>query len=362
MKKIIVFLFILFLLPTVIFAFEFGVGTSINTGFGNQSDGDFAFDFSAGLWPHFFMFIGDNGEFVTSVGLSLGIFNEEFFIIPEILNTELTMRFDTSEIRAGRMGYSDPLGFIADGLFDGFQFINYSHLGHFNIGVWYTGLLYKKTANIKMTAQEQTAFYQPVDYGDFINTYFAPRRVVAALGWEYPSLFEFMNLNAALIAQFDVAGDYHSQYLIAKASIPLSRLRLEFGGAVELSQVEEFGLGFAGMFGIYWQIPGTFNSLLSFSGRIAGGGSDELLSPFNPITSKYYGLAFKSKFSGLSIFSLDYSARLLRSLGISAGVLYFVRNDFGTFSGYPVEPDNQGYFLGRNFMLGRFTVHFLIYS
>jgi hypothetical protein len=334
------------MLPFALFAFDFGIAASISTGLGGQAGDSDTFDFSAGLWPRFSMLIGDNGEFVANAGFSFGIINEDTFFIPELLNTELTMRFGASEIRAGRLFYSDPLSFVAEGLFDGVQFLHFNQSGHFNVGVWYTGLLYKRNAKIIMTSDDLYSYSQPVDYSDFVNTYFAPKRLVAALGWEHPSFNEFLHLNTALVAQFDLSGNYHSQYLIATASVPLSRLRLELGGAVELSRVEEFGLGFAGAFGLYWLIPGHLHSMLSFTGKITGGGSDNIISPFNPVTAKYYGFILKSRLSGLSIFTFDYSARFHQTVGASAGISYFVRSDLGTFAGYPVEPDNEGYFLG----------------
>jgi hypothetical protein len=249
-------------------------------------------------------------------------------------------------IRVGRMNYSDPLSFIAEGLFDGAQYFYYSSLGHFNAGAWYTGFLYKKNARITMTFDDLAAFNEPVDYGDFFSTYFAPKRVITALGWEHPSFYEFLHIDTAIVAQFDLSGNYHSQYLIAAASIPISNYRIEFGGAVELSQGNEFGLGFAGALGFYWLFPGEFNSLVSFTGKFTGGGSDNLISPFTPITDKYYGFILKHKMSGLSILNIDYSARINQEFGASGGISYFIRSDLGTFSGYPLGGVSEGHFLG----------------
>ena len=50
--------------------------------------------------------------------------------------------------------------------------------------------------------------------------------------------------------------------------------------------------------------------------------------------------------SGLSIFAVDYSARLHQTFGASAGISYFIRNDLGTYQGYPLEVGSEGYFLG----------------
>jgi len=350
--KFIHVIIILFLLPAALFAFDFGIVANVNTGLGGQEEGETVFDFSANIMSRLFMLVGDNGELVATTGLSLGVLHVDFFFVPEILHTELTMRFGASGIRVGRMNYSDPLSFIATGLFDGVQYFHNGPFGSFNIGAWYTGLLYKKNARIMMTSDEQATFVQPIDYEDFFDTYFAPKRVITALGWEHPSFGNFMHFSPAVVAQFDLSGDYHSQYLIMKAAIPISNLRLEVGSAVELSQGDEFNMAFAGMFGLYWLFPGEFNKQLSFTARIAGGGINDFIHPFVPITTKFYGFSIKHKMSGLSVLSLDYSARLHQTFSVSAGVLYFVRNDKGTFHGYPLAADSDGFFLGPEIYTG----------
>jgi hypothetical protein len=353
MKKIVIILLVLFLLPAALFGYDLGLVANIGTGYGGQSRNDPVSDFRVDFWPHFSSLIGDNIDFVATTGFSFSVFNEDFFFVPELLHTELIMRFDALEIRMGRLNYSDPLSFVADGLFDGLQFFHNNRLGNFNIGAWYTGFLYKKNANITMTSDEQLAFNQPLDYDNFSDTYFAPRRMIMALGWEHFSIGEFVYLNTALITQFDLSGNlsgnYNSQYLIAKTSIPLASLRMEFGGAVELSQQEsEFGLGFAGMFGLYWLFPGEFNSMFSVTGKITGGAVNEndLISPFVPITATYYGFILRPKMSGISILTLDYSARLYQNVGVSVSLSYFVRNDLVTFRGYPLLPDIDQYIMG----------------
>ena len=50
--------------------------------------------------------------------------------------------------------------------------------------------------------------------------------------------------------------------------------------------------------------------------------------------------------SGLSLLSLNYTIRVSKEIGTTITASYFIRNDLGTFSGYPVIPDNDGFFLG----------------
>ena len=346
----------LFLLPAAVQAIEFGVVANIHGGTGNSAAEDNEMDLKIDLWPRLFTLIGDNAELLITAGVSSSMEND-FYPIPELLHTEFSMRFGPSGLRLGRFNYSDPLSFIAEGLFDGAQFFANTQSGTFRAGVWYTGLLYKNNIVIAMTDNERINNSKPVDYDDFFDTYFASRRLIASLGWEHPSLGEFMHLNTALLAQVDLTGEdekYNSQYLIIKSRIPVNNFIIELGGSLETLQSserdEDFNVAFAGEAGFMWMFPGKFNSRLSFNGKYASGRVEDFCDAFNPVTSKYYGFILKHKMSGLSVFTLNYSSRINQFFGASANALYFVRNDLGTFSGYPLtSPDNKGYFLGPEF-------------
>jgi len=342
--------FLFFIFP--LSAYDFGLVISENDGFGNSVSEDNAFDFKVDILPRFSTLIGDNGEFIISAGFSIGMENEEFFYIPELLRTEFNMRFGNSGLKVGRFNYSDPLSFIANGLFDGVQYYYNSGAGSFRFGAWYTGFQYKKRANIAMTEDDQTALSTPFEYGD-IDTYFASRRVISSVGWEHPSIGEFLHLNTAFVGQTDlndVDTKYHSQYVILKAGIPINNFLMEFGGSVELSQTvadeNKFNTAFAGEIGLFLLFPSKFNSRLSFTGIITSGETDDAIGAFIPITGNEYGYILKSKISGLSVFSLNYSSKFSNSLGGSFTASYFVRNDLGTFNSYPVTAENDGYFLG----------------
>jgi hypothetical protein len=342
---------ILFLLPFSLFANDFGLVANVNGGFGNADTGENRFDFRTDLWPSDSKLVGDNGEFTVSAGLTFGV-EEEFFFIPELLKTEFSMRFGTSGIRAGRITYSDPLTFIADGLFDGLQFFYNSGIGNFSVGAWYTGFLYKKNANVTMTADDLNSYEKSVDYGDFSGTYFAPRRAFASIGWQHPSLGELIDLNTAIIGQMDFSGaqtQYHSQYLIIKAGLPVKNFLIELGGSLAFSQTvaakNESNISFATDLGFSWLIPGDFISRLSFTWKYASGETGGFLSSFIPITTKYYGFIFEDKISGLSIFTLDYSARFHQTMGASLSASYFVRNGLA-FKNYPVSTNSDGNLLG----------------
>jgi len=344
------FLILIFLPPLSLFAFDFGIITNQYVGFGNHGGGENQFKYQADILPRFSFLIGDTGEFFLSAGMTLGVENE-FYYVPELLRTEFSMRFDSiGIIKAGRIPYADPLSFIANGLFDGAKFSHNNAAGNFSIGAWYTGLLYKKTANITMTQKDQELYDSVLDYGNFFDTYFAPPRLLISLDWEHPSIGELVSLKVAVTGQFELSdGDekFHSQYLTLKASFPVKSFLFELGGSMQASQSDAFAIAFAWNVGVFWTLPTSFSSRLSFTGNFAGGRTDDVVRAFVPITTKFYGNILKAKLSGLTVLDLNYTARISREFGTSISALYFIRNDLGTYKDYPVSSSgSNGYFLG----------------
>jgi len=351
------FLAALAILPASIGALDFGFITSQYVGFNNQTGGENRFEYRGDMLPRFSGLIGDMGEFTVSPGFTIGK-EDAFYYVPEFLRTEIVLRFGGSVIKAGRIYYADPLGFIASGLFDGVQFAHNSVAGTFSIGAWYTGLLYKKTANITMTDNEQKAYDTALDYNDFVNTYFAPRRLLVSVDWEHPSVAERLLLKAAVTGQADFSDSgekYHSVYVTVKAGLPLNSFLFELGGSLETAFIGTAAgqintMAFAGNLGISWTPPASFNSRLSFNVRYAGARVDNFIRAFVPVTTKYFGDVFKPRLPGLTMLGLNYTARLSRFIGMSLSAIHFVRNDLGTFSAYPLGADNsEGHFLGTEF-------------
>jgi len=349
-------LMLISLAPCPLGAADFSLITNQHAEAYNQADEDNAYKYQADILPGFSFLLGGSGEFFISAGFTLGV-DGDFYHVPELLRTELSWRFGSSGIRAGRILYSDPLGFIASGLFDGAQFSYNSQIGVFSLGVWYTGFLYKTNAGITMTKADMALYNAPFEYSDFANTYFAPRRMLSSLDWEHPSIAELMRLKIAITSQTDLSDEedkYHSQYLILKASIPVNKFTFEIGGSVETSRSEAaadngFDIAFAWDLGVFWMLPTNFNSRLSFTGYSAGG-KTEKTGVFIPVTGKLHGNVLQVRLPGISILSLDYTARLNNSFGMSVSASHFVRNDIGTYTAYPVNTeDNNGYFLGTEF-------------
>jgi len=355
--KIFLSIIILILLPVSLLAFDFGLTANIYTGYGNDQTEENEFDFKANLWPRLTLLIDDNAEFFVSFGLSVDK-NKNPVFIPELLRTEFSMRFGNAGFKVGRINYSDPLSFIASGLFDGVHCYLNSNMGRFSAGAWYTGLLYKETANITMTKNDQDIYGTLFEYDKFSETYFAPEKLIASLEWNHPSIGELLNLNAAAVFQYDFfneAGQYHNQYIIIKAGLPINSFFLELGGAVEFSQEKtdkgvESNAAFAGDFVFSWLPQTAANSRLSLNFKIAGGkDEDGKFTAFTPITTNYFGNILQIKMSGLSLLGLNYTMRISREIGTAITASYFIRNDLGTVRGYPVKEENQEekvYFLG----------------
>lgn len=334
-KILTVFVLTIFvLIPVSLPAFDAGIVANIRTEYDNTEE---TFEFKADLLPRFSALIGDNAEIYLSAGLSFGSNNENnFFFIPELLRSEFTMRFGNAGISAGRIHYSDPLSFIADGLFDGLQFYLNSAFGRLSLGAWYTGSLYKKNAHITMTVNDQEKFEEPLDYSNFFDTYFSSSRVIAALEWNHPSIGEFLNLHIAAIGQFDLNNadnKYNSQYFIVTAGVPVRRFLFQAGGSFGLSQTtvsdtsgatDTSGITLAGDFGVFWMLPVNIQSRLSFTAKIAGGEVNDQIAAFVPVTTKYFGNIYKQKMSGLTVLNLNYLARVHRSVGLSLLTSYFI--------------------------------------
>jgi hypothetical protein len=319
------------------------------------------FEYQASILPHFSLLLNDSSEFYVSAVLSLNV-EEKVYGVFDLLRTEYSYHSGNWRIRAGRIRYADPLDLIAVGLFDGARFTYNTKIGNFGIGAWYTGLLFKKSANITMTVADQASWDAPLDYGNFFKTYFASRRFFTSLDWEHPSIAELLSFKAAITVQADLTGKdekYHSQYFTVKAAMPYKSFTFELGGSLEIAEIKpEFddkktNVAFAWDMGASWTLPTSFYSQLSFNWLFTSGNTNGVVGAFVPITGHLYGKVLQAKLSGISVLNLEYTARFLDSLEVSLSTPYYVRNDLGTFTAWPVNyADNNGYFLGQELFLG----------
>jgi hypothetical protein len=333
-------------------------------GFGNSGK----LTYSGILVPRFLALLGNIGDIYISAGFEVS-YNEGWLFVPELLRTELSLYSGLLDFTAGRMHFSDPLGFIAEGLFDGMLLSLEGEAGTFSLGAWYTGFLYKRRANIAMTPNELRAYSLALDFNDFQNTYFAPRRFVSALGWEH--LGGPVKARVSLLGQFDLSNGFdffgeegrasaadpgnallHSQYLTGKISLPGNIFGLDLGGSLALIQNGgDSAFALAAELGLAFMPPTRFPNRLSFLARYASGISEDgAFTAFRPLTTKTQGEILNATLSGLSLFSLNYTARPNRALSLGITSTYFIRNDFETYIAYPASSEsNAGYFLGNEF-------------
>jgi hypothetical protein len=217
--------------------------------------------------------------------------------------------------------------------------------------------LYQNAAEINISPGDpnEANYAVTVDWADFANTYFAPRRVVTSLYAEFPGFLSPRgNLYAGFLAQFDLsdtAEKYHTQYLLLRYTYAYKRLDLAAAGAAELENTKAggFKIGYAFSLEGGWQprLPFVLKDRLSLSARFASGESPGTAA-FFPLVREAQGLALKPHFSGLMAIRANYEARFLPSLSAELGARYFIRTDSVKFTDPYKEPylEDDSYFIG----------------
>ncbi|MDR1306988.1 MAG: hypothetical protein LBK74_05400 [Treponema sp.] len=329
------------LLTPVLFVFSAGLVCSFD--FGLLADqkietAEKAFSYTPVLSP---WFSWNKGRFLSFY--FSGIFSFEYNnndegrnqpgILPELGRFALNYRSGPQfRLEAGRIGYTDALGFAASGLFDGLCIKAGLPKSSITAGVWYTGLLYKETAKILMTAADAKSYAEPWDWGNS-GGYFASRRLLNALRWETP-LGEFHSLSLEALAQFDLTGNdegLHSQYgeLLAEffPSGASGTLGISIGGLFEIMENREgtCTAAFGGLARLKTDIPGALNDGLSLTIKFTSGQWNDTYAVFKPLSSSAQGAVFSGTLSGLALVSAAYTARLHRSLLLESALRYFLR-------------------------------------
>ena len=329
--SLLIITFYLLIITSPLFALDPGLmlDQSLEIG-GIDSDAEFV---NKGIIiPRLSGLIGDNGGFYLSAGMNYQF--EPVGLVPELLRTDFNWRSGSFDFRIGRMLYSDPLGIIAQGLFDGARFSFDTGIGTFSAGAWYTGLLYKRRANIAMTLREQLHNARSLSINNYGNSYFAPRRVLSALEWEHQGIGarEMLMASMAVLGQFDLTdSNLHSQYLALKLGIPIASFAFNLGGCFEtLGLPDRLRLAYAAELEIAWR---TRFQRLSLLGRYSSGKTDYTVA-FLPLSSIAQGYILKPSITGVSSASLDYTARLHRTFSIGLSSFYFILNDLETFSSF----------------------------
>jgi hypothetical protein len=329
-RELLTFLFVIFYLLFIPFSlFTVDVGLVIDQKVESGDDTRY----TGIVIPRITGLVGDKGDFYVSAGFTYQ--NEPSEFAPELLRTDFNWHSGGVGFTVGRMAYDDPLGYVASGLFDGARVTFDTDVGSFSAGAWYTGLLYKKRVNIEMTENEYMANNTELDYGDFMNGYFAPRRALAAIDWEHDGLWEKAIARLSLLGQFDLTDEkVNSQYLAGKIIAPYGAFSFDLGGCFELIEAnDKTGSAFAVEASAAWRNPVHYVSL---GAKYASGESDTL-SAFLPLTTNTQGNILEPKLLGLkkisllTMISLDYTARLSETFSVGFYPAYFIFTD--TLSG-----------------------------
>jgi hypothetical protein len=306
------------------------------------SEGDRRFavrEYTGALMPWFAAPLGDRADVYMSGGLSALYDGKDWKPLPEIYRFEFVWNPAPSlRLEFGRVPFREGLSALMTGLFDGALMSLNLGGGRLHAGLFYTGLLYKKTAHIYMNSRDRREYHDR-------DAYFASRRLVAGLHWEKTGV---LNTGSSLAlggtGQFDLNDTdarIHSQYLEAEFTLPLGiSFNALSGAAIELA--EETGkapyAAFALSTELQWLLPGALPGVLSVTGRFSSGAWTDGLGVFIPVTAKAQGRILRPMLSGIALTEAAWSARLRPSLSTIISAAYFFRTDRTTY----VAPDMDG--------------------
>jgi hypothetical protein len=268
--------------------------------------------------------------------------------VVELERTELNFRpVSALYLSLGRQRYRDSGGMIAAGFFDGISAAAGFSRTRLFLGAFYTGLLYKKAAEILMTEGDRERYARNLDYGN-LETYFASRRILVPLGLEFPDLGPRLSLALNLLAQFDVndSSPLHGQYLeiLLGFEAPLRVTLTGIGAAVE--SAGKLKLNFAGALGVDWDFPGSLTDMLHGELRWGSGAINETIIPFIPLNGISQGTVFTPTLTGLMNARFSYMLRLHETVSLSAETLVFWRTDLETFKDPELKEVSAERFLG----------------
>jgi hypothetical protein len=338
-----------------VFGLDFGAVLGINPEWkGTEGETGGVYAFSLEPWvsasPHETLDLYLSG----SVALRLDQEDGKFLpVLPELGRFMLAWRpLPLLGLEAGRIRLRDPNGIIAVGLFDGLSVSAYPGGSRLSIGGYYTGFLYKDRADICMTPSDMADYLKPLDWEESTATYFASRRVLAALSWEAPALAGSPHgLYLHGLGQFDLnaAADWlHSQYLSLRFLFsPLPTFAIGAGAVLELTEQAETDTktALALLVNADWHPPTAWRDMATLGFRWGSGKTGKTgengggLGPFLPVTSISQGNVLNSALSGLTVIRAAYTLRPHDTLSLTLDGRYFLLDKAG-------DPDTDAKALG----------------
>jgi hypothetical protein len=352
MKKALLFIIFVLGIATAGAAVDFGLILDLEPEYASGTDGK-VFTHTGNYRPWLSASVSEKTNLYVSARLSSentsrdGRRSQDFSF--EFERMEMNIRAkETAYLTFGRQRYRDDGGMIASGSFDGFH--GAFGLGRARItgGVFFTGLLYKKTAEILLTGRDW-ANYQ--DSG----VYFASRRLLTSAGLEFPDLTSRASLAVSALAQVDLnefgAAALHSQYLETRYGVEAGdTLRFTFtgiGGLVETGGASTGNLAVS--LAADWEIPGNLADMLTGELRWGSGAVNKSIGPFLPVTKIAQGMVFTPTLSGLMDGRISYAARPHEAFSFSAAATVFFRTDLETLADPELDLSSKNRFLGGEF-------------
>ena len=334
MKRPVILTIFLLFITSIAFAVDFGI--LVNTKIENDND---IFSFNPGFTPWFSIYNGKGLSFYLSGLLSLnytddhsgnGSWDNPVSIVPELSRFTVSYRSGQGFIfEAGRTTYTDTLGITASGFFDGARMELHLREGNLSIGAFYTGLLYKETAKIRMTEGDIDNYHSSWNWESFEN-YFAPKRFLTSLRWNIP-IGQANEFSAEVLAQFDVTDNekkINSQYTMIKAAFyPQNSFMVSSGFVFETKQNEngEFFFALGALANLRIDLSTKVNSWLGITAKFTTGSSEEISKSFLPVNSVPQGMIFQDSISGLALIGLDYNIKIINNLFADCAFRYFIR-------------------------------------
>ncbi|MCL1837409.1 MAG: hypothetical protein FWG46_07680 [Treponema sp.] len=351
MKRLL-FIILAFAAP-VCFAQDFGVILDLKLVLGEGKLFSGRSEFAASLVPWFAAPLGDNADLYLSGGITALYEDDDAAVLPEVHRFELILNPSPNlRIEIGRVPFQDSLPWVMAGLFDGASAGLNIFGGRLAAGIFYTGLLYKKTAALYMSAADRMDYYDN-------DVYFASKRFVSGINWEKSSFFDSdWNISASALLQFDLNDSdnrIHSQYFSALFSTAFGdRINAELGAVLELAEETERGFygAFATSAAMQWMPPTGLRDMLTLRGRFSTGAWTDGIGPFVPITAEAQGKVLRPMLSGIALAEAEYTARLRQTLSGTLSAAYFFRTDDKTYMLSEMDGDSNSPLLGGEIYFG----------
>jgi hypothetical protein len=321
-------------------------------------DGDHTY--TGTLVPWLSVPLGERADLYFSAGYRLDYDGEDWLSLPALYRFSFQFRpYPDFFLETGRLPYQDIRGAVASGLFDGLSLsFRPGGVGRLAARLLFTGLLYKKDADILMTSGDWAAYAEKVSYengGDFYDTYFASRRMMGAVSWELPDIIAPGNsLAFEGMGQVDLNDRedlLHSAYASVRFNwFPQADLGLDLGGTMALVTQTDAdpacALSFLGK--LDWDPPGGLWDRAALLVRYTSEKAGDALASFPAVTTLSPGYVLRGIPAGLAVIQGSYRALLYQALSGELGAAYFFKTGdtagTGAFDTEVSHPDSP--FLG----------------